>query len=176
MRISATDALSHSNMNRIVFIILFLLISAHSSAQNERANTDFRFYVATMVVYPDELKNACVPTACLIKLELDPAGQGLGVDISDSADSLFKIAFKKMFFKMDVRPYRRFLIDKYKLTGPATFLIPYTYADFDKKLPCVVQAVNWRQIQYYNRFDGITYSGPVILLPTIGTRGVGANH
>jgi|GEM_PF-2958504 len=155
-------------LKKILFISGTFFIFNTCFAQNEAKENYEKFDHAfsSIINYPVELIRNCTPSACLLKVQVDSAENVTDMKLSDSADSLLIMEFKRHKHSLDVKLLENYLKSEYPNNNCKTYLIPLSYGFH--QMPCPSPNIKIDLLDNYLKFDGNYVSGNVILLKPIG--------
>jgi hypothetical protein len=98
----------------------------------------------------------CIQTMCLIKVEVDSFKKVTHMELSDSADSLFKRRFAQKQHYLDVRSLESYLQTEFKNTSTRVFMIPFSYFIYNEQCSPQMPVSTLRN---YNKFQGVGQYG-----------------
>lgn len=143
------------NKRFIIILLMITLLSVKVKAQ--LLDPNLKKFSESIIInfnYPEQLRQNCIPTTALIKVVIDNIGTITNMDVSDSADMLFKINFQSSRSKFDIKSLKLFL-DKYHLKK-TTILIPYFIHLSSKNCPT---ALSGGDLSKYQIFSSIPLEG-----------------
>lgn len=113
-------------MKTIFFLILFFLLFGSIGVNAQLNDPDLKKFTESIFInfqYPKQLRRNCIPTIALLKIDFDQNSKISNMDVSDSADMLFKVNFQVASSKFDKKRLEVFA-KRYSLKSTA-ILIPY---------------------------------------------------
>jgi len=152
----------------ILFSVYMCTILGYSFAQSADPDLN-KFSVSLLknVSSPSGATVNCSPMMCLMKIETDSLGTILGIDFSDSVDSIYKQNYKLNEYKVDKASLEKYLKEKFFKDGNATiFLIPYLFSSLNQECK-EKQIVDLNTFKKYNLFQGELISGNITYLDVI---------
>ncbi|WP_343558957.1 hypothetical protein [Sphingobacterium sp.] len=145
---------------------LFLFISLTVCGQKNDDFPSFEKLYSSLAVhfkYPEELKDHCIPTITLMKLQFDNDGEILDIVFSDSAHPLFVDYMQKIRDDLDFKSIYTDL--KNKGYTSKTVLIPFQI-DSEKIGECI-STISSADLKKVYLFSGKPSSGEYFLYPSI---------
>jgi hypothetical protein len=88
------------------------------------------------------------------------------MQLSDSADSLFNVEFKKKKSRLNIKQLEGYLKTKYTKSTTTIYLIPFSYTLY--QMPCSPPSIKKSFLDAYLKFDGKYLNENVMLLSPIG--------
>lgn len=134
-------------------LILFSSNKANAQSDDSQLNK-FLTSIAIYFQYPEQLRKNCIPTIALMKINLDKKGKIDHMDVSDSADMLFKLNFQTASSKFDKKSLEAFAA-KFSLTN-TSILIPYFNHLSSKMCPSPLSPGD---LNKYKVFSGVPLQG-----------------
>ncbi|MFD1258378.1 hypothetical protein ACFQ3S_16350 [Mucilaginibacter terrae] len=149
---------------KIFKLIAFISIIICKAAVGQiSTNSDYKKFAnsfSEIIKYKAYRNNICVPTICLIKIEVDTNWHVQDLSLSSSADSILKKEFDKNKHNIDIISLEKYL--KLRNNKYTTFLIPLSYTLFD--MPCPQQNIDVTAFDNYYKFNGKEFNGTVTFL------------
>lgn len=155
-------------LNKLFLPLLSICLMCNICFAQNNGKNDYRKFVSSFtskIAFPNELMKNCVPTFCLIKVNVDSAMSIVDMQLSDSADSLLVLEFNKHKNEIDLKLLERCLKADYKSDSGDIYLIPFSYGML--AMNCNTQAVSLTTLCNYNKFNGKFIIGKVVLLDPI---------
>lgn len=148
------------------FLLIMLTFFANIKVTAQLDDSNLKKFTNSIFIYfqyPDQLRKNCIPTVTLLKINLDQSGKIVNMDVSDSADILFKLNFQIASGKFDKKSLEVFA-EKFSLKNTA-ILIPYFNHLSSKNCPSPLSPGDLNKYKFFggiqlqgNRF----YSDPLI--------------
>lgn len=101
----------------------------------------------------------CTQTMCLIKVEVDSLKKVKRMDLSDSADPLFKKRFAEKQHYLDVGSLETYLKSEFRNSNSRIFMIPFSYFIYTENCE---QQIPVDILRNYNKFQGSAYYGTLL--------------
>lgn len=153
-----------------VFLIFFILLTIKAEAQPSTTDPYTKFLHSFIFSTDKESKpdsvlissshffndKGCIQTMCLIKVEVDSLKQVTHMELSDSADSLFKRRFTQKQHYLDVRSLESYLQTEFSKSTARVFMIPFSYFIYNENCSPQMPVSTLRN---YNKFHGIGQYG-----------------
>jgi len=146
---------------------IFLICStcfAQNNAKDDYEKFDRNF--SSTINYPVELVRNCTVTACLLMVQVDSVKNVIEMNLSDSADSLLNVEFKRHKHSLNTKLLENYLKTEYANNNCNTYLIPLSYGFH--QMSCPSQNITITLLDNYLKFESKYINGNVIFLKPIG--------
>lgn len=146
---------------RIIFGVVLFTVNIYNaySQSNDPLIHKFHVSMVSYLQYPDSLKKNKIPVITILKIDINETGTVKDMELSDSADSIFKKTFIENKKFLDIGAIAKYV--KHEKLKNAVLLLPIRLYIFGN------ETVNINLLNKTMRFQGLNFKGKAVILPPL---------